>query len=48
MLSRQTHDAYNWINKLVKSVSYEKWDNTPSVIETSVSWQMGHLIMSLY
>jgi len=48
ILSRQTQDAYNWANKLINSVSYDKWDNVPSVIETSVSWQVGHLIMSLY
>jgi hypothetical protein len=48
MLSRQTHDAYNWTNKLINSVSYDKWNNIPSVIETSVSWQVGHLIISLY
>jgi hypothetical protein len=48
ILSRQTQDAYNWTDKLINSVSYDKWDNVPSVIETSVSWQVGHLIMSLY
>ena len=48
ILSRQTNDAYNWTNKLINSISYDKWDNIPSVIETSVSWQVGHLIMSLY
>jgi|SRR6188768_26273 len=48
ILSRQTSDAYNWTNKLTTSVSYDTWDNIPDVIETSVSWQVGHLIVSLY
>jgi hypothetical protein len=48
ILAIQTQDAYNWTNKLINSVSYDKWDDIPSVIETSVSWQVGHLIMSLY
>jgi hypothetical protein len=48
MLSRQTRDAYNWTDKLINRVSYDKWDDIPTVIETSVSWQVGHLIVSLY
>jgi len=48
ILSTQTRGAYNWTDKLINSVGYDKWDDIPTGIETSVSWQVGHLIMSLY
>lgn len=48
ILTRQTENAYDWTNKLVNSIPYEKWDNTPEIIETNVTWQVGHLIMSFY
>ena len=48
ILSRQTLDAYTWTDKLINSVAYDKWDDIPAVIETSVTWQVGHLIVSLY
>jgi hypothetical protein len=35
-------------NKLTKTVPYEKWDNIPEIIQTNISWQVGHLIMSHY
>lgn len=47
-LVRQTEDAYYWTNQLVDSIPYDKWDRIPEVIETSVTWQTGHLIMSFY
>ena len=48
ILSRQTQDAYSWLNKLIDPIPYEQWDVLPEVIESSVSWQVGHLVMSLY
>lgn len=48
MLVRQTEDAYGWTNKLLHSIPYEKWDIMPAVIESTVNWQVGHLIMSFY
>jgi hypothetical protein len=48
LLIRQTKDAYGWTHKLVTSVPFEKWDETPEVIETNATWQVGHLIMSHY
>ena len=47
-LSRQTENVYQWTNKLIESVPFDKWDVTPEVLETSVTWQVGHLIMSTY
>ncbi|NME71435.1 DinB family protein [Flammeovirga aprica] len=46
MLLKQTEDAYQWLNKLVESIPYEKWDQIPENVETNVTWQVGHLIMS--
>jgi hypothetical protein len=47
-LAKQTEDAYNWTNKLLHSIPHDKWDVLPGVIESTVSWQVGHLIMSFY
>lgn len=44
----QTDDVYKWTNKLVESVPYDKWDETPEVVETNITWQVGHLVMSHY
>ena len=48
MLSAQTESAYDWTNKLISSTPYNKWDTIPEVIASSVSWQVGYLIMSFY
>ncbi|MEZ4902328.1 MAG: DinB family protein [Spirosomataceae bacterium] len=47
-ISKQTKDAYDWTNKLIHSIPFDKWDLMPKVIETTVSWQVGHLIVSHY
>jgi hypothetical protein len=47
-LAKQTEDAYGWTNKLLNSIPQEKWDVLPNVIESTVSWQAGHLIVSFY
>ncbi|SDL37889.1 DinB family protein [Kriegella aquimaris] len=47
-LKRQTEDAYEWTNRLIESIPTEKWDEIPENIETNVTWQIGHLIMSFY
>jgi DinB superfamily len=48
LLTRQTENAYEWTNKLIESVPFSKWDDTPSGVDTNISWQVGHLIMSHY
>lgn len=48
MLTRQTRDAYDWTNKIITSIPFEKWDVMPDVVESSVSWQVGHLLISFY
>lgn len=48
LLTRQTEDAYGWTNKLFSSIPYDVWDVTPDVIKSNISWQCGHLILSLY
>ena len=47
-LIKQTSDAYSWTNKLIHSIPLEKWDITPTILETNITWQVGHLIMSHY
>ena len=48
VLARHTEDAYQWTNKLLRSIPYERWENIPEVMETNVSWQTGHLVVSFY
>lgn len=48
LLTQQTADAYQWTNKLVTSIPYDNWDDMPQVIDSTISWQVGHLIMSFY
>lgn len=47
-LHQQTADAYSWVNKLVKAVPEEKWEEIPEIIDSNLSWQVGHLVLSLY
>lgn len=47
-LTTQTKDCYSWINKLIDSIPFDKWEHTPDVLQTNVSWQVGHLVVSLY
>lgn len=46
LLLQQTENSYNWVNKLLADIPKEKWDETPEHIETNITWQIGHLIMS--
>lgn len=48
LIIHQTEDTYNWANKLIDSVPMEKWEITPPILETNLSWQIGHLIVSFY
>jgi hypothetical protein len=48
ILAKQTEDAYFWTNKLISSIPHDKWDRIPVTMETNVTWQAGHLIMSFY
>ena len=46
VLLKQTKDTHHWIDELIYSIPEEKWDLTPETIDTNVTWQVGHLIMS--
>ncbi|AUD00800.1 DinB family protein [Spirosoma pollinicola] len=48
MLINQTDNAYQWVNKLVESVPLDKWTIIPPTVESSIDWQLGHLIISHY
>lgn len=48
ILSKQTRDAYQWVHKLIDSIPEEKWDETPEILASNVSWQTGHLTLSIY
>ncbi|WP_020531364.1 DinB family protein [Flexithrix dorotheae] len=48
LLASQTEDAYQWANKLIETIPEEKWNFTPEGLETNLTWQTGHLLMSFY
>ncbi len=48
LLLSQTKDAYDWVNKLIEPIPERKWDEIPEGIDSSVTWQVGHLLVSLY
>lgn len=48
LLAWQTENVYDWTNKLVLSVPFSKWEETPEIVETNIAWQVGHLLMSSY
>lgn len=47
-LYRQTQDAYLWTNRLLETIPLQHWDILPEILQTSVNWQVGHLIVSHY
>ncbi|HBU78825.1 MAG TPA: DinB family protein, partial [Muricauda sp.] len=47
-LIKQTENAFEWTNKLIVSVPMDKWDIMADGIESNVSWQVGHQIISIY
>ena len=47
-LIKQTENAFEWTNKLIVSVPMDKWDVMADGIESNVSWQVGHQIISIY
>ncbi|KAA6439522.1 DinB family protein [Dyadobacter flavalbus] len=48
ILINQTANAYEWTNKLLEAVPFEKWEIIPDTIESNMNWQVGHLIISHY
>ncbi|MDF9799024.1 hypothetical protein OKW21_004287 [Catalinimonas alkaloidigena] len=48
LLANQTEGAYDWVNQLITTIPYDRWDIMPDIIESTVNWQAGHLIMSFY
>ncbi|UWX53797.1 DinB family protein [Maribacter litopenaei] len=48
ILTKQTEMAYVRTHKLMDSVPKEKWDDIPEVLGSSFSWQVGHLVVSIY
>lgn len=48
ILTQQTESVYDWTHKLIETITFEKWDIIPDIVESNISWQVGHLIMSHY
>lgn len=48
ILLQQNKDAYQWVDNLISDIAIERWDDTPTGIDTNVNWQIGHLLLSYY
>ncbi len=48
MLVKQTQIAYDWTHRLFNSVPVQKWEAIPDGLGSSLSWQIGHLVVSIY
>lgn len=48
MLINQTANAYQWVNQLIEPVPFAKLNIIPPTVESSLDWQIGHLIISHY
>ncbi|RRB06466.1 DinB family protein [Larkinella rosea] len=48
ILINQTSNAYEWTNKLLEAVPFDKWEIIPDTVESNLNWQVGHLIISHY
>lgn len=47
-LLQQTKNTYGYVNKLLAVIPPEEWEVMPDVVNTTVSWQAGHLLISFY
>ncbi len=48
MLVKQTENAHQWLIKMIDAVPEKKWDTIAKGLESNVSWQVGHQIISIY
>lgn len=48
LLAEQTKNTYDWTHKLLNSIPVDTWDVTPDIIESNITWQVGHLVLSTY
>jgi len=48
ILSKQTIDTYQWLHKLIDTIQDNKWDDIPEVLASNISWQVGHIVISIY
>ncbi|REE05609.1 DinB family protein [Marinoscillum furvescens] len=47
-LEKQTLDAYHWSKTLVSQIPEKYWEEEVPVIDSSISWQVGHLVTHTY
>lgn len=40
--------AYNWTMRLVQDVPADDWHKTVEPLNTTLNWQLGHLVITLY
>ncbi|CAA9308501.1 MAG: hypothetical protein AVDCRST_MAG56-6025 [uncultured Cytophagales bacterium] len=46
LLLDQTASSHRWIEKMIDHVPAEKWGLIPAGLNTSLKWQVGHLVLS--
>jgi hypothetical protein len=45
-LIQQTESAHAWANRLIKGIPEDKWVESPDVLNSNMTWHIGHLIVS--
>ena len=48
ILNKQTETAYDWTCRLMDTVPAGKWEIIPEALGSNFSWQIGHLVVSIY
>jgi hypothetical protein len=45
LLLDQTASSHRWIEKMIDHVPAERWGLIPAGLNTSLKWQVGHLVL---
>jgi uncharacterized damage-inducible protein DinB len=48
ILLKQTDDAYQWTRRLIDDIPFDKWDILAAGTASTLTWQVGHLLVSSY
>ena len=48
ILLKQTEDTYQWTHRFIDDIPFEKWDVLAGGIGSTLTWQVGHLVVSTY
>ncbi|WP_111595815.1 DinB family protein [Chitinophaga skermanii] len=47
-LLQQTRHTHSWTHKLIDDIPIDKWHIIPNNMQSNITWQVGHLVVSHY